>query len=792
MSFFRAKTIQQPIYTGLQIQTSTNALPIPIVWGIARLAPNAIWYNNFQVHNAKTSSGKGGLFSSPTSGYDYTAAIILSLCEGPIAGVGQIWRDQSTYNLTELGLSLFSGTTPQTTWSYLSTLYPSQSLAYQGTAFVASGDYDLGASATISNHNFEIKGILAATGINGVDADPAQVVSDFLTNAQYGVGFPASSVNATTLFGSGGDASYQTYCKAVGFALSPALTNQESAQTILTRWLQLTNTAAVWSGGLLKFIPYGDEAIEAGTVVATSQVRQIQIPPMPAIGAVPPPSIIVSTPSDFIADKGVTYAQTGDALTYIGTDAPASVGTYGLSPAGTYLFATADEGKLVSIAYTYQIAATYLPNLTPLYDLNDDDIIVESGEDPIKVTRSDPFQSYNVWRLEISARDNAYALVPIEARDQDAIERYGLRVSTSVSAHEICDENVATLAGQLILQRALYIRNSFKFKLAWEFCLLDPMDIVTLNDFNLGFTDYSVRIIEIEEDENGLLTVTAEEFVAGVGTAPVYASQGGMAYPVNRNVAVSPVNPPLLFEPPPALTGSSPQIWAAVSGGSGGIADPNWGGCNVFLSLDGTSYSQIGTVTAPARQGVLGASLPAFGDVNPDMSDTLAVDLTESAGTLDSASALEAVNGATLALVDQELVAYENAVLTATSHYGLTNLYRGLYGSSASSHASGTPFARLDTAIFKYDLPSALIGATLYLKFQSFNTFGNAPEDISTCAVYPYTPIGSGVLGPVAQALAAGTSLDYRLASELISEDDDFGLVGDPYSTLLDMGTVST
>src|ERR1700678_201503 len=100
MSLFRTKTVQQPVYTGLQIQTSTNALPIPIVWGVARLAPNAIWYDNFQRHNAK-SGGKGGLFSSSTV-YDYTAAIILALCEGPIAGIGQIWRDQATYSLAEL------------------------------------------------------------------------------------------------------------------------------------------------------------------------------------------------------------------------------------------------------------------------------------------------------------------------------------------------------------------------------------------------------------------------------------------------------------------------------------------------------------------------------------------------------------------------------------------------------------------------------------------------------------------------------------------------------------------
>lgn len=788
MSLFRAKTVRQPVYTGLQIQTSTNALPIPIIYGQARLAPNAIWYNNFRRHTTK-SGGKGGLFSSPTTGYDYTAAVILGLCEGPIGGIGRIWRDQATYTLAELDLSLFAGTTPQSVWSYLGTAYPAQALGYQGTAYVAASNYDLGSSATISNHNFELQGILQATGVNGVDADPARVVNDFLTNAQYGVGFPAASINAASLFGSGGDASYQTYCKAVGFCFSPALTDQESAQTILTRWLHLTNTAAVWSAGELKFVPYGDEPIAAGTEITTTQVRQIQKPMPPATGSPPPPAVIVCAAANFVSDGGVKYAQNGAALTYIGASAPTSAGHYGISPAGTYLFATADEDTVVAITYTTQVAESFVPNTSAIYDLTDDDIVGDASEDPIKVTRSDPFITSNVWRLEIAARDNAYALMPIEVRDQDAIERYGLRIAASVSAHEICDENVATLAGQLILQRALYIRNTFKFRLGWEFCLLDPMDIVTVSDANLGLSNFPVRITEIEEDENGLLSVTAEEFVAGLGTAPLYASQGGTAYPVNRNAPVSSVNPPLIFEPPSALVGVTPQVWAAVSGGTGGVADPNWGGAYVWLSLDGTTYNQIGTIDAPARQGVTTASLPAFAGSNPDNADTLAVNLAESGGVLDSGTATSAARGAPLAVVDDELLSYGTATLTSANAYHFTGLYRGLYGTAAAAHSSGAPFARLDDAIFKYDLPSSLIGLTFYLKFQSFNVFGQGMQDLSACAVYTYTPSGVGAGDPIAAQLASGLAVDLGPVNIAATVTDDFGAVANAAIGSLDLGT---
>src|ERR1700722_4451858 len=129
MSIFRSggsKPASTPDYTGLQIQTAVSALPIPIVWGTSKLAPNVIWYANFKAIPAGSSGGGGkGLFGSGGSGntgqYDYKADVILAICEGPIAGIGDVWRGQSTTSLGALGLSLFLGSTPQAVWSYLST-----------------------------------------------------------------------------------------------------------------------------------------------------------------------------------------------------------------------------------------------------------------------------------------------------------------------------------------------------------------------------------------------------------------------------------------------------------------------------------------------------------------------------------------------------------------------------------------------------------------------------------------------------------------------------------------------
>ena len=704
MSFFRTHnngSVATPQYTGLQLQTASSALPIPIVYGITRAAPNLIWSGNFQSHPqySQVQGGKGGGGSSATiTGYTYTCALVFALGEGPITAIGTVFQGGGLYTAAQFSLSLFTGSTPQAPWGYLSASAPQAALSYQGTAYAASPSFNLGSSASIDSIAFEIYGRLYPTAVvNAHDADPALVIADFLTNAQYGVGFPAASLDATSLYGSSGDGSYQTYCQAMGLAFSPCLSDQETANATLTRWLQITNATAIWSGGRLKIIPLGDA---------------------PATGAL--------------------------------------------------------QGGTI----------TFQPNTTPVMNLCDDDFLHDDDADPVLVSRVDPYAASNVQRLEILDRSNQYAATPVEAHDQNAIELYGLRIGATITAHEICDLNVASVSVQLILRRGLYIRNSYAFRLSWDYCLLEPMDIVTLNDAGLGLAMTPVRIVSVEEDAAGLLSVTAEEFPGVVATAQAYAVAGATNNPLNRNVAPASVNPPFLFEPPSDLTGGTSQIWIGVSGGTNGTADPNWGGATIYVSTDGASYAQLGSVSAPARQGVLTAALgtPATGKAT----DTLAISFAESAGVVTSIA-----GNPLFCVVDGEIIGATSATLAAASTYTLAGLTRQVYGGRGGAHAPGTAAIMLDNALFKYTVPPNLIGQPVYLKFASFNMFGGAAQDLSTCAAYAITPVGSGLFGPVASAIAIGGSMDDGLASAAIGETDTYGLASDPYTDMIDMGLAS-
>lgn len=224
------------------------------------------------------------------------------------------------------------------------------------------------------------------------------------------------------------------------------------------------------------------------------------------------------------------------------------------------------------------------------------------------------------------------------------------------------------------------------------------------------------------------------------------------------NVDPGPVNPPAIFEPSTTLTDGVPQIWVAASGGA------NWGGAVVSVSFDGANFSSIGAITAPAYQGVLTAALPTHAD--PDSTDTLAIDLTESAGILPT-SATHADADAFRTLVwlcpafaaaapgSGELVAYGAVAATGAYTSNLSYLRRGLYGTAPAAHAAGDFFSRIDlgnagtppNSLLTWDLPPGYIGATIYLKFQSFNVFGNALEDIAAVTEYSYTPSGAGYGG---------------------------------------------
>lgn len=672
--FFGGGSKTKPQFTGLAIQTSTSSVPVPILFGMNRLAPNIILQTDFKSHKQKQSAGKGGGKGATT--YTYSGTYQLALCYGQIGDIPRMWKDQSKENnYAALGFSLFNGAANQAPWGYLVSNHPDMALGYPHIAHLDAANYDLGQTNALGQHSFEIQGPLYNTQVGGSgDADPAQCVDKLINNPIYGaVGGAVNTDNQVPLVNllstgaapTTGDSAFQTYCRAMGFGLSPSLISQEPANTIIERWADLCNTAMVWTGSAIKFIPRGTET------------------------------------------------KTGNGV-------------------------------------------TYLPDVTVRYSLTDRDFIRSEGEDPITFDRIDPADAYNMVTLNIRNRDNEYNTVPATWVDQGLVDQFGPKPKDVVEAPEVCKIEIGGVMAALIGQRTAYIRNTYNFKLPVSFCLLEPMDICQAYDPRWGA--FSVRITEIEENDEDQLTIHAEEY-GGPGGGGAGMTGGGIGNtgpvpnvpitnnPINSNVAPGPVNAPIFIQPPPTLTNYQPEIWAAVSGGDNTTYNANWGGCQVWLSTDGgTSYSQIGTIDAPARMGTLTAALAAYGGANPDITNTMAVSTALSNAELSDATVDDAAAGVTLVYVEpeganvEEFLSYKDVTLTGTNAYNVTNLYRGRSGSTPGAHGIGARWARLDSGLlFKYQFPLALIGETIFVKLVSFNIFGGGLEDISSVTPYSFT-----------------------------------------------------
>ena len=158
----RPKTAPAAV-SGMQLQSSTQGLPIPLVFGTTKIAPNLIWYDDFLATPQQSSAGSGGKGGVGGGGggkgggggtdYTYQAAFIFGLCDGPIIGVGNLYVNKQITSLSTLGYSLFLGDYAQTPWGYLTTNHPSRALNYHGLSYIANAAYQMGNSPQIPNHN---------------------------------------------------------------------------------------------------------------------------------------------------------------------------------------------------------------------------------------------------------------------------------------------------------------------------------------------------------------------------------------------------------------------------------------------------------------------------------------------------------------------------------------------------------------------------------------------------------------------------------------------------------------
>lgn len=404
--------------------------------------------------------------------------------------------------------------------------------------------------------------------------------------------------------------------------------------------------------------------------------------------------------------------------------------------------------------------ASYTPDLTVRYQLDDDAFEYADGEDPVTVERVSNADACNMVTVKFYNRANGYALETAEAKDEAHIATYGLRPLDPVEIREVADPAVARMVAQMLLQRELNVRNRYTFRLGWRFSRLEPMDIVGLTDAALGCSQYPVRIVQID-DADDVLTVISEELALGAGAAASYGSQAGASAIRDSNVNPGSVNVPVILDAPAVATDSGFEIWLAISG-----ANPNWGGCQVWTATDPAGpYTLAGTVFGAARHGVLAGSFAAGAD--PDTVNSCAVDLGLSKGELTGGTQADADNLSTLSWIEGELISFQAATLTGANAYTLgTYLRRGVFNTPIAAHAGAERFVRLDQAVFRYPYDPNLAGKLIHLKLPSFNIFGAGQQGLADVVPTAYLirgPIGAPDAPAGFAVQQAGNVLNFKV-----------------------------
>ena len=769
---FKTKTIRNSTsrISAFSVNQSSYGVPIKIVFGTTVVAPVLLDYVDFTAieHKETQEAGKGGGTRSENTTYTYTVAVDMALAEGVCTGVGKVYSDSKTTDLNALGLTFFQGylsgyqkeTDPilttldmyrkgaQSPWGYMMTKHPDHALTYSGICHVA-GVLDLGESSSLPNLNFEVAGLCTSAQGQPSNEKMQQFayqkeieISNFLSN-NYVEEFVFDSLSGTG-----------------------------SWQTLNSRYYtieQSTDAEGNPKAGVYTYKFNFDDREDGYYRHDPTYIRIFY----KAIAANVSFTATDANPSDII-----TYILESEVF---GAQFPmALIGDF-----SEYSAYCKQNSLLISPAYDSSVACTdiitqlmectnseyvfsqgkakiipYWDGLPAIYAITDKDFIDQDG-DSISIERTSDADIYNIIPLEHLSRANDYNTNMVYATNEGDIEINGVRQAGTFTHHEIMTPQLAQAVAQIILQKQLYNRNKYTIRVGQEFILLEPMDACTLECELAGMGITSVRVVSIKENADDFsLDITFEDNYSGLTTAPDYATQDADSATPVTNAEPGNVNYPLIFEVPRELAKSvnGLDVWIYASG-----QNAYWGGCNVWVSEDGNSYRQIGTINNPATQGTLATDLPIGTD--PDTTNEPTVQMI--AGSLKSTTKEGADTYVTLAYVDGEFISYQTAELTQPSTYKLSYLRRGLYGSKIKNHNADSNFVMCDNTRLTYNFSNVNVGKTYYVKFTSFNVFGTNTQSLSSVEPYEFTLHGSAVNYP---PNAVSNVVSYQTNNEMFIE----------------------
>lgn len=262
---------QQVVKGGYKVQTATFK-PLAIVYGTCRVAGTLIWDGEY----TSQSQGNGGKGSGGGSAVTYySESFLMAVAQGQILGMGRGWKSSGATeflrSVAEADFTIVTGALGQAPLAYLVSNHPGQALGYSGIAYVFGKNVGMGTSTQPGQYNWEVFGLFVIDQNGTPDANPRDIITDLLTNTQYGVGFPG-------IYGVGSGAAwaaYANYCLANNLLLSMTVDRSQKISEILKQIMMLTNSDLRWNGPTLEVIPYGDQPASANGATFTPNLTPV-------------------------------------------------------------------------------------------------------------------------------------------------------------------------------------------------------------------------------------------------------------------------------------------------------------------------------------------------------------------------------------------------------------------------------------------------------------------------------------------------------------------------------------
>lgn len=158
----------------LQVQSSSYGKMIPVVYGKAKLAGNIIWAEDLIEVPATSSTSyrtKRGKMTSTHTDYNYFANFAVSICEGEIDEILNVWADTKLLNLNNYTVRVYKGSETQLPDPLIESVQGmDQTPAFRGQAYIVFERFPLTEFGNrIPNFSFEVSRQMLSNTANSAE-----------------------------------------------------------------------------------------------------------------------------------------------------------------------------------------------------------------------------------------------------------------------------------------------------------------------------------------------------------------------------------------------------------------------------------------------------------------------------------------------------------------------------------------------------------------------------------------------------------------------------------------------